>query len=58
MAEWSIKHLVGIFYDILVKFDQFISPADFVIINCEINTKIPIILGRPFMSIGRELVDV
>ncbi|KAK4716342.1 hypothetical protein R3W88_014680 [Solanum pinnatisectum] len=58
MADQSIKHPIGILYDILVKVDRFIFPADFVILDCEIDAEIPIILGRPFLVTGRALVDV
>ncbi|XP_049406250.1 uncharacterized protein LOC125869888 [Solanum stenotomum] len=58
MADRLIKHLVGILYDILVKVDRFIFPANFVILDCEIDAEIPIILGRPFLATGRALVDV
>jgi len=58
MADWSIKHLVGILYDILIKADRFFFPADFVILNCEIDVEDPIVLGRQFLAIGRALVDV
>ncbi|XP_049406180.1 uncharacterized protein LOC125869787 [Solanum stenotomum] len=57
MADRSIKHL-GILYDIVVKVERFIFPAYFVILDCEIDAKIPIILGRPFLATGRALVDV
>ncbi|XP_049414715.1 uncharacterized protein LOC125877471 [Solanum stenotomum] len=58
MADRSIKHHVGILYDILVKVDRFIFPANFVILDCEIDAYIPIILGRPFLATRRALVDV
>ncbi|XP_049364536.1 uncharacterized protein LOC125829342 [Solanum verrucosum] len=58
MADLSIKRPVGILYDILVKVDRFIFLADFVILDCEIDAEIPIIMGRPFLAIGRALVDV
>ncbi|XP_049365729.1 uncharacterized protein LOC125830594 [Solanum verrucosum] len=58
MADRSIKHPVVIHYDILVKVDRFIFPADFVNLDCEIDAEIPIILGRPFLATGRALVDV
>ncbi|XP_049366672.1 uncharacterized protein LOC125831557 [Solanum verrucosum] len=58
MAHRSIKHPVGILYDILVKVDRLIFLADFVILDCEIDAEIPIILGRPFLATGRALVDV
>ncbi|XP_015169042.1 uncharacterized protein [Solanum tuberosum] len=58
MADRSIKHPMGILYDILVKVDRFIFLADFVILDCEINAEIPIFLGGPFLATGRALVDV
>ncbi|XP_049352029.1 uncharacterized protein LOC125816458 [Solanum verrucosum] len=58
MADQSLKHPVGILYDILVKVDRFIFLADFVILDCEIDVEIFIILGRPFLATGRALVDV
>ena len=42
----------------LVKVDSFIFPADFVILDCEVNFEVPIILGRPFLATGRALVDM
>ncbi|KAK4721428.1 hypothetical protein R3W88_011661 [Solanum pinnatisectum] len=38
--------------------DQFVFSADFVILDCEIDDEIPIILGRPFLATGRALVDI
>nr|KAK4716688.1 hypothetical protein R3W88_015026 [Solanum pinnatisectum] len=58
MADRSIKHPVGILYDILVKVDRFIFLDDFVILDCEIDAEIPIIFGGPFLATGRALVDV
>ncbi|XP_049391615.1 uncharacterized protein LOC125856074 [Solanum stenotomum] len=58
MADRSIKHPIGIFYDILVKVDRFIFPANFVILDRDIDVEVPIILGRPFLATGRALVDV
>ncbi|XP_047268153.1 uncharacterized protein LOC124898555 [Capsicum annuum] len=58
MAGYTVKKLVGIFFDVIVRVDNFIFPADFVIMYCEIDTAMPIILGRPFMAIGRVMVDI
>ncbi|XP_049362867.1 uncharacterized protein LOC125827604 [Solanum verrucosum] len=58
MVDRSIKHPVGILYDILVKVDRFVFSTDFVILDCEIDAEIPIILGRPFLGTGRAFVDV
>ena len=44
--------------DVLVKVDKFIFPADFVVLDMEEDTKVPIILGRPFLATGKALIDV
>ncbi|KAL4309962.1 hypothetical protein GQ457_01G018100 [Hibiscus cannabinus] len=43
--------------DILVRVEKFIFPADFLILDCEVYEHAPIILGRPFLSIGRVMID-
>ena len=42
----------------IVKVESFIFPADFVILDCEVNFEVAIILGRPFLATGRALVDM
>ncbi|XP_070009618.1 uncharacterized protein [Nicotiana sylvestris] len=58
MADSTIKRLLGIINDVLVRVDKFILPADFVILDYEVDYEVPIILGRPFLAIGKALVDV
>ncbi|XP_016560455.1 uncharacterized protein LOC107859839 [Capsicum annuum] len=58
MSDRSIKKIVSVLYDVLVKVDWFIFSADFVILDCEVNHEVPIIFGRPFLATGRALVDV
>jgi len=58
MDDRSIKRPIGILYDILVKVDKFIFSADFVILDCEIDVEVPIVLCRLFLAIERALVDV
>ena len=36
--------------------ESLIFPADFVILDCEVDFEMPIILGRPFLATGRALV--
>ncbi|XP_070010678.1 uncharacterized protein [Nicotiana sylvestris] len=36
---------------------KFHLPADFIILDCAVDKKIPIILGRPFLATGRALID-
>ncbi|XP_028785775.1 uncharacterized protein LOC114741685 [Neltuma alba] len=57
-ADRSISHLKGIIEDVLVKVDKFIFPADFIVLNCEVDWNIPIILGRLFLATIRTLIDV
>ena len=45
-----------ILHDVLVKVESFIFPVDFVILDCEVNFEVSIILGRPFLATGRALV--
>ena len=42
----------------LVKVESFIFPVDFVILDCEVDFEVPIILGRPLLATGRALVDM
>ena len=58
MADRTIKTPIGILYDVLVKVEPFIFPDDFVILDCEVDFEVPIILGRPFLATGRALVDM
>ncbi|XP_075091810.1 uncharacterized protein LOC142171973 [Nicotiana tabacum] len=37
--------------------DQKVSDPDFIILDCQVDEEIPIILGRPFLATGRTLID-
>ncbi|PIN19118.1 hypothetical protein CDL12_08207 [Handroanthus impetiginosus] len=58
LADRSLTYPKGIIEDILVKVDKFIFPADFVVLDMEVDIEVPIILGRPFLATGRTLIDV
>ncbi|XP_012461514.1 uncharacterized protein LOC105781527 [Gossypium raimondii] len=51
LADRSLAQLKGQIKDILVHVDKFVFLADFVILGCEADMKVPIILGRPFLAI-------
>ena len=38
--------------------ESFIFPEDFVILDCEVDFEVPIILERSFLATGRALVDM
>nr|GEV56191.1 reverse transcriptase domain-containing protein [Tanacetum cinerariifolium] len=42
----------------LADLGKFIFPADFVVVNYNVDPRIPLILGRPFLKTARALVDV
>ena len=58
MANRTLKRPIGILHDVLVKVESFIFPTDFVIFDCEVDFEVPVIIGRPFLFIGRALVDM
>ena len=62
LVDKSLKHPGGggggVIEDVLVKVDKFIFPAYFIVLDMEEDKEIPIILGRPFLSTGRAMIDV
>ena len=54
----KVKRPIGILHDVLVKVVSFIFLADFVILYCEVDFEVPIILGRPFLATGIAFVDM
>ena len=58
LADKSLKHPKGVIEDVLVKLDKFIFPAVFIVLDMEEDKEIPIILGRPFLTTGRAMIDV
>ncbi|KAK8694694.1 hypothetical protein V6N13_072241 [Hibiscus sabdariffa] len=57
LADRSHVRPGGKVEDLLVKVGKFVFPADFLILDCEVDHKAPIILGRPFLATGRILID-
>ena len=58
MADRTVKWPIGILHNVLVKVESFIFPTDFIILDCEVDFEVPIILGRPFLAMGRALADM
>ena len=56
LANRSLAYPRGIVEDVLIRVDKFIFPVDFVVLGMEEDSEIPIILGRPFLAIGRALL--
>ena len=58
LADHSLVKPNGIIEDLWVQVDRFIIPVDFVILDMEVDKKVPIILGRPFMATGDTVIWV
>ncbi|BAU03085.1 hypothetical protein VIGAN_UM009200, partial [Vigna angularis var. angularis] len=58
LADRSLKYPYGVVEDVLVKVDKFVFPVDFIVMEMEGNSDVPLILGRPFMKTARVLIDV
>ncbi|GJR33109.1 reverse transcriptase domain-containing protein [Tanacetum coccineum] len=48
LADQSFQHPIGIAKNMLVEVGKFTFPVDFVILKMEEDSKVPLILGRPF----------
>ncbi|XP_009789820.1 uncharacterized protein [Nicotiana sylvestris] len=57
LADRTVKRPIGILDDVLVQVEKFVFPTDFVILDCQVDEEIPLILGRPFLATGRALID-
>lgn len=58
MDDKSVKRPMGIIYDVLLKVASFIFLVDFVILDCNMDFKVPIILDRSFLENGIVLIDL
>ncbi|XP_062110904.1 uncharacterized protein LOC133822546 [Humulus lupulus] len=58
LANRSLAHSDGKIEDVLVRVDKFIFLADFIALDYEADREVHIILGRPFLVTGRNLIDV
>jgi len=58
LAYRSIKYPRGVIEDVLVKVDKSYFPAYFFKLDMEEEGKVPLILGRFFLAIGKTLINV
>ncbi|XP_049368164.1 uncharacterized protein LOC125833049 [Solanum verrucosum] len=52
MSDQTMKKLIVVLQDVLMKFETFVFSVDFLILDCEVDFEVPIILGRPFLATG------
>nr|GFB00975.1 reverse transcriptase domain-containing protein [Tanacetum cinerariifolium] len=53
-----ISKPTGVAENIFVKVGKFYFPADFVVLDFVTDPRVPLILGRPFLSTAHALIDV
>ncbi|XP_050919396.1 uncharacterized protein LOC127136930 [Lathyrus oleraceus] len=58
LADRSVKFPVGILENVLVRISQFYIPTDFIIMDINEDSNIPIILRRPFLATAGAIIDV
>nr|GFB28897.1 reverse transcriptase domain-containing protein [Tanacetum cinerariifolium] len=58
LADRLISHPVGVAEDVFVKVGTFYFPADFVVVDFDADSRVPLILKRFFLKTGSALIDV
>lgn len=58
LADKTVKRPKGIAENVLVRIEKFVFPVDFVVLDMPEDIKIPLILGRPFLSTAYTKIDV
>ncbi|GJZ22932.1 putative reverse transcriptase domain-containing protein [Tanacetum coccineum] len=58
LADRTVKYPKGIAKNMLVGIGKFVFPVDFIILDMPEDVKVPLILGRPFLSTAHAKIDV
>ncbi|GJV17826.1 hypothetical protein Tco_1363149 [Tanacetum coccineum] len=58
LADMTVKYPKGIAKNVLVGIGKFVFPVDFIILDMAEDIKVPLILGRSFLSIAHAKIDV
>nr|GFB55585.1 hypothetical protein [Tanacetum cinerariifolium] len=58
LANRSIKYPIRVCENLLVKVSKFIFPVEFVVLEIDEDDLVPIILGPPFLSTAKAVIDV
>nr|GEY82152.1 reverse transcriptase domain-containing protein [Tanacetum cinerariifolium] len=58
LADRSITRHKGVAEDVFVKVGKFYFLTDLVVVDFEVDPRVPLILGRSFLRTGRDLIDV
>ncbi|GJY61614.1 homeodomain-like protein [Tanacetum coccineum] len=58
LADRTVEYPKGIAENVLVGIGKFTFPLDFIILDMPEDIKVPLILGRPFLSTAHAKIDV
>nr|GEW73809.1 reverse transcriptase domain-containing protein [Tanacetum cinerariifolium] len=58
LADRTISKPTGVAENVFVKVGKFYFPSDFVVLDFITDPRVPLILGRPFLSTSHALIDV
>ncbi|GJR87264.1 putative reverse transcriptase domain-containing protein [Tanacetum coccineum] len=58
LADRTVKYPKGIIENVLVGIGKFTFPIDFIILDMPEDIRVPLILGRPFLSTAHAKIDV
>nr|GEZ82132.1 reverse transcriptase domain-containing protein [Tanacetum cinerariifolium] len=58
LADRTISKPTRVAENVFVKVGKFYFPADFIILDFVVDPRVPLILGRPFLSTAHTLIDV
>ena len=58
MVDRTMAKPEGVIEDVIVKVGKFIFPVDFIILDMEEDSQVPLLLGRPFLATGAPLIDI
>nr|GEV28026.1 reverse transcriptase domain-containing protein [Tanacetum cinerariifolium] len=58
LADRTISKPTGVTENVFVKVGKFYFPANFIVLDFFADPRVPLILGRPFLSTAHALIDV
>nr|GEW21250.1 reverse transcriptase domain-containing protein [Tanacetum cinerariifolium] len=58
LTDRSTTRPTGIAEDVFVRVGKFHFPINFVVVDYDVDPRVPLILGRPFLRTSRALIDV
>nr|GEV11458.1 hypothetical protein [Tanacetum cinerariifolium] len=58
LADRTISKPTGVAKNVFVKVGKFYFPTDFVVLDFIVDPRVPLILGRPFLSTAHAIINV